>query len=333
MRPARTLMARMLALSAALLAPPALLVAGGLPIKAPTTPRYVVDPAWPKRPPEATWGQTPGVTVDAQDQVWVFTRATPPVQVYDPQGRFVRAWGANAIKSAHYIRLDREGNVWVTDLGNHVVMQFTPEGKLLKTLGTPGKSGCDETHFNQPTDMAVTPAGDVFVTDGYGNQRVVHFDKNGKFVRAWGVLGRGPGEFDLPHSIVADSKGTLYVADRSNARIQVFDQEGKFLAQWADVMVPWGLWITDRDEIWACGSSPMPRPAQGMPFLPPVDQVFRKFDLSGKVLEQWTVPKGQDGKEQPGELNWLHGVAFDSKGNVYATDIKGQRVQKFVRRD
>jgi DNA-binding beta-propeller fold protein YncE len=181
--------------------------------------------------------------------------------------------------------------------------------------------------------MAVTPAGDVFVTDGYGNQRVVHFDKDGKFVRAWGVLGRGPGEFDLPHSIVRDAKGTLYVADRSNARIQVFDQEGKFLAQWADVMVPWGLWITDRDEIWACGSSPMPRPPQGMPFLPPVDQVFKKFDRSGKVLEQWTVPKGQDGKEQPGELNWLHGVAFDSKGNVYAADIKGQRVQKFVRQD
>jgi len=333
MTPARTLIVRMLALSAALLAASALLVAGDLPSSAPTTPRYVVDPAWPKRPPEAKWGQTPGVTVDAKDQVWVFTRSTPPVQVYDSQGRFIRAWGANAIKSAHYIRLDREGNVWVTDLGNHVVMQFTPEGKLLKTLGTPGKSGCDETHLNQPTDMAVTPAGDVFVTDGYGNQRVVHFDKDGKFVRAWGVLGRGPGEFDLPHSIVRDAKGTLYVADRSNARIQVFDQEGKFLAQWADVMVPWGLWITDRDEIWACGSSPMPRPPQGMPFLPPVDQVFKKFDRSGKVLEQWTVPKGQDGKEQPGELNWLHGVAFDSKGNVYAADIKGQRVQKFVRQD
>jgi hypothetical protein len=296
---------------------------------------YAIVPAWPERPPEAKWGETPGIAVDAKDHVWVFTRAEPPVQVYDAEGKFIRAWGDDIIQYAHYIRLDREGNVWVTDLGKHVVLQFTPEGKLLKTLGTPGEAGCDETHLNLPTDMVVMPAGDVFVTDGYGNNRVVHFDKNGKFVKAWGKRERGtdPGEFDLPHSIVADSKGTLYVADRSNARVQVFDQSGKFLAQWKGVMVPWGLWITEKDEIWACGSSPMPRPLRGMPFVPPGDQIFVKFDTSGKVLVKWTVPKGRDGKEQPGELNWLHGVALDSRGNLYACDIQGKRAQKFVRKD
>ncbi|MCY3020803.1 MAG: peptidyl-alpha-hydroxyglycine alpha-amidating lyase family protein [Planctomycetota bacterium] len=298
------------------------------------TPHYAFDGNWPQRPAEMQWGETPGVTVDGKDQVWIFTRAKPPVQVYDKEGKFVRAWGDDDIKTAHYIRFDREGKVWVADMGKHVVMQFTPEGKLLKTLGTPGAPGCDDKHLNMPTDMVVTPAGDVFVTDGYGNNRVAHFDKNGNFVKDWGKKGGGPGEFVLPHSIVVDSKGILYVADRSNARIQVFEQSGKFLAQWQNLMVPWGLWITSKDEIWACGSSPMQRPPDNsMPFLPPKDQVFMKFDTSGKALALWTVQKGQDGKEQPGELNWLHGVALDSSGNIYASDIKGHKVQKFALRE
>jgi len=315
--------------STVLLAVPALLRAGDAP-----APRYALDPAWPQRPAEAKWGETPGVAVDAKDQVWVFTRARPPVQVYDTQGKYIRGWGDDAIQTAHYIRFDREGNVWVTDLGRHVVMQLTPEGKLLRTLGTPGKPGCDETHLNQPTDVVVTPAGDIFVTDGYGNNRVVQFDKDGTFVKAWGKRerGTGPGEFDLPHSIVVDSKGLLYVADRSNARVQVFDAAGKHLASWENVMVPWQLLMTEKDEIWACGSSVMPRPEKGMPFLPPVDQVLVKLDTTGKVLDRFTLPKGQDGKEQPGEVNWLHGVAFDAKGDLYTCDIKGKRALKFVRK-
>ncbi|MGD0093433.1 MAG: peptidyl-alpha-hydroxyglycine alpha-amidating lyase family protein [Planctomycetota bacterium] len=297
-------------------------------------PIYEVDPQWPQRPPEAKWGEMPGVAVDSKDQVWLFTREKPPVQVYDAQGKFVRAWGGDAIQTAHYIRFDRAGNVWVADVGQHVVMQFTPEGKLLKTLGTPGQPGCDGKHLNKPTDMVVTPAGDVFVSDGYGNSRVAHFDKDGNFVKAWGKNGRGPGEFDLPHSIVVDSKGTLYVADRSNSRVQVFDQSGKFLAKWEGLLVPWGLWITGKDEIWACGSSPMPRPADDrMPYLPPKDQVLMRFDTAGKVLALWTFPCGLDGKEQPGQLNWLHGVSVDSKGNLYLTDIHGHRAQKFLLRN
>lgn len=279
------------------------------------------------------WGQMPGVAVDGKDQVWLFTRAKPPIQVYDAGGRFIRAWGQGLIGSAHYIKFGPKGNVWLADVGNHVVMQFTPGGKLLKTLGTRGKSGCDERHLNKPTDMAITPAGEVFVSDGYGNNRVVHFDKDGKFVKAWGKRGTGPGEFDLPHAIVVDSKGTLYVADRNNGRVQVFDQTGKFLAQWQDVLVPWGLWLSAKDEIWACGSSPVPRPKKGYRGVPPKDQVVMKFNRSGKLLARWTIPKGQDGKEQPGEVNWLHAVALDSKGNLYVGDIQGRRAQKFVRQD
>jgi DNA-binding beta-propeller fold protein YncE len=293
---------------------------------------YQVDPAWPQRPAEAQWGHVPGVAVDAQDQVWVYTRAQPPVQVYTADGRFVRSWGSDVIKTAHHLKFDRQGNVWLADIGHHVVMQFTPEGKLLKTLGTRGVAGMDRTHLDQPTDMAITPDGEVFVSDGYGNNRVVHFDRNGKFVKAWGKLGTRPGEFSLPHAIALDAQGRLYVADRNNVRVQVFDQSGKLLDVWDNLLVPWGFWVTKTNDIWVCGSSPMPwRKEDTVLGCPPHDQVFMKFNTQGRLLQLWTAPKAEDGKEKPGECNWVHAIAEDSRGNLYVGDIIGKRAQKFVR--
>lgn len=293
---------------------------------------YQVDPRWPQRPPECKAGITPGIAVDGKDQVWVYSRATPPVQVYTTDGKFVRAWGEKEINSAHHIEIAPDGNVWVADIGHHVIMQFTPEGKLLKTLGTKDEPGEDQSHLNKPTDMAIAPSGEVFVSDGYGNNRIVHFDRNGRFVKAWGKLGTAPGDFSIPHAIAMDSRGRLYVADRNNARVQVFDQSGKLLGVWKDLILPWGLWVTKADEIWVCGSTPMPWiKGQSGAGTPPKDQVFMKFSPEGKVLQVWGVPKGVDGQEKPGDLNWVHCVAFDSQGNLYAGDIQGQRAQKFVR--
>lgn len=293
---------------------------------------YEVDPHWPQTPSGFEPAAVSGVHVDAQDRVWVFTRTTPPVQLYDADGTFLRGWGNEDVKTAHHIELDQDGNVWLADIGLHVVRKFTPEGKLLLTLGTPGEPGEDETHLNQPTDMAITPSGDIFVSDGYGNNRVVHFDSSGAFVAAWGRLGTGPGEFSLPHAIAADSKGRLYVADRNNARVQVFDGQGRFLNEWRSVVVPWGLWVNRSDEIWVCGSSPMTWPEEGEFGVPPKDQVFMKFNSEGKLLTLWTVPKGRDGDEKPGECNWVHAIAEDSQGNLYVGDILGKRIQKFLRR-
>jgi hypothetical protein len=292
---------------------------------------YVVDPAWPQRPAELYWAEVPGVAVDAHDRVYVFTRATPPVQVYEADGKFVRAWGADTIKSAHHIKIDGQGHVWIADIGQHVVQKYTPEGKLLLTLGTPNQPGRDASHLNMPTDMAITAAGDVFVSDGYGNARVVHFDKNGKFIKEWGELGSKPGQFSIPHAIAVDSRGRLYVADRNNVRVQVFDQQGKLLDIWNNLVVPWGFWVTKNDEIWVCGSSPMQwRPSDTALGCPPKDQVFMKFNPEGKLLQLWTVPKGMDGLERPGECNWVHAIAADSKGNLYVGDIKGKKAQKFL---
>lgn len=293
---------------------------------------YVHDPVWPQKPAEFKWAEMSGVAVDANDNVYIHTRATPPVQVYDATGKFIRAWGQDTInaKGAHHIKIDGAGNVWTTNIEDHVVQKHTPEGKLLLTIGTKGAAGRDATHLNKPTDMAVTPAGDVFVSDGYGNARVVHFDKSGKFVKDWGELGSKPGQFSIPHAIALDSKGRLYVADRNNVRIQVYDQAGKLLDSWTNLVVPWGFHVTKQDEIWVCGSSPTQwRNSDNTLGVPPKDQLFMKFTSEGKLVQLWTVPKGQDGLEKPGELNWVHCIAEDSKGNLYAGDIRGKKAQKF----
>ncbi len=301
---------------------------------------YEVDPNWPQRPTDMPWGACPGVAVDKEDRVWVYTRAVPPIQVYSADGEFLFAWGQEVFgallenMSAHQIKFDSQGNVWLCDVGNHIVLQLSPRGKILRILGTPGEPGCDATHFNMPTDMAISPSGEVFVADGYGNSRVAHFDANGQLVREWGSMGVEPGQFSLVHAIVMDSKGWLYVADRNNARVQVFDRQGRFLAEWRNLMVPWGFWISPEDEIWICGCSPMPwRETDGTLSCPPKDQMFARFDRTGRMLQLWTIPKGIDGEEKPGELNWVHGIALDSKGNIYAGDIIGKRVQKFVRQN
>ena len=297
----------------------------------PTVIEYVVDPDWPQRPDElGPRGAIAGVEVDGDDQVWAVERTEVPVQVYSPEGKLVRSWGQGKLKGAHTLRFDPEGNVWVSDFSLHVLRKFTPEGELLMTLGMLGKAGDDEHHFNRPTDMAITPAGDIFVTDGYGNRRVVHFDAEGKFVKAWGEFGSGPGQFVLPHMIVVDRRGTLFVADRNSGRIQLFDQTGKFLEEWSNLIMPWGLWISPQDDLWVCGTSPQWWHKDGE-YPPPKDQIFMRFSTDGRVRQLWTVPLGRDGEEKPGECNWLHCVALDSKGNIYAGDIMGKRLQKFVR--
>jgi sugar lactone lactonase YvrE len=298
---------------------------------------YEVDPTWPQRPADCEAGQTPGVAVDKDDNVYVFVRANPPVQVYSADGKFLRAWGKDFIGSAHHIKIDHEGNVWIADVKLNVVRKCTPDGKVLLTLGTEGERGIDEKHLNMPTDMAISPSGDIFVSDGYGNARVVHFDKTGKFIKAWGSMGVKRLQFSIPHAIVMDSKGRLYVADRNNNRVQVYSQDGELLDSWKDILVPWGFCITPKDELWICGSSPMPwvndPKYPNYPLgCPPKDQLFMRFDPTGKVTQLWTVPKAEDGKEKPGDLNWVHCIAVDSKGNIYAGDIQGKRVQKFVRK-
>ena len=292
--------------------------------------RCVADPAWPQKPESFAWGAMSGVTVDDHDRIYVFNRSEPTVQVYGADGALIRSWSTANPEGTHFIKLDPDGNVWVADFRSHIVQKFTPAGKLLLTLGEAGQSGCDESHFAGPTDIAFLPSGDVFISDGYGNRRVVHFDKQGHFVKAWGEEGTGPGQFALPHAIAIDSKARLYVADRNNARIQVFDTEGKLLDVWDDLLMPWGFAMTEDDELWVCGASRVRKPGNdGWVVIPPPDQLLMKLNAAGELLLRVTLDKIAVAPGKLGEVDWLHTIAVDSKENIYLGDIQGKRIQKF----
>lgn len=198
------------------------------------------------------FGRVSSVATDAEGNVYVFQRGkkADPLIVFDSKGRYLRSWGRGMFGNPHGLRVDPKGYVWVTDNGDHQVMKFTRDGKLLMTLGIKGKAGTDDKTFNRPTDIAFTPSGDFYVSDGYGNSRVVKFNKDGKFLLAWGKRGTGPGEFNIPHSVAVDSKGRVYVSDRENNRIQIFDANGRFLKQWTHLGATQNIFITPRDQMW-----------------------------------------------------------------------------------
>ncbi len=293
--------------------------------------RLVVDPDWPHKPEGVEWGAVPGITVDSHDQVYVFNRNQPAIQVYRVDGTWVRSWEVPNPSGAHHVRLDPQGNVWLTDFRHHVVHKFSSEGQLLQTLGEAGQSGDGEGRFGGPTDKAFLPDGRFFVADGYGNRRVARFDAIGRFLGQWGEDGTEPGQFALPHAIVIDSTGRVYVADRNNARIQIFDTSGHLLDVWDDRLVPWGLEITEDDHLWVCGSSAVPHPdGTGWTIAPPPDQVVMKRSRAGEILFHVELESPTTSPSQPGQVDWVHGIAADSQGNLYLSDIQGQRAQKFV---
>lgn len=198
------------------------------------------------------FGRVSAVATDAQGEVYVFQRGkkADPLIVFDSNGRYLRSWGKGMFGNPHGLRVDPHGYVWVTDNGDHQVMKFTRDGKLLMTLGIKGKAGTDDKTFNRPTDIAFTPSGDFYVSDGYGNSRVVKFNKDGKFLLTWGKRGTGPGEFNIPHSVAVDSKGRVYVSDRENNRIEIFDANGHFLKQWTHLGATQNIFITPHDQMW-----------------------------------------------------------------------------------
>src|SRR5207247_7436700 len=227
-----------------------------------------------------------------------------PVLRFDPAGRLLKSFGRGMIVSPHKITVDRDGNVWVADNGSarrkgQQVLKFSPDGRLLMSLGKAGVAGSDFDEFDQPTEVAVAPNGDIFVADGHsgggtatGNARIMKFDKNGKFIKAWGRKGMGPGEFDVPHTIAFDSKGRLFVGDRQNNRIQIFDQGGTVIASGS----------TLRLQSWhSAGHSHRERKRR-------LRQVLHPRSVSVPI---------------PSGSSMAEGVTADSEGNVYGADFLG----------
>jgi DNA-binding beta-propeller fold protein YncE len=272
---------------------------------------FVPAPGFPQIPADMTLGKCSAVAVDSHNQVYLFHRAKTPILSFDRDGKFVRGWGDDLIQAPHGIRIDSDDNIWTTDTGHHLVLKFSPAGKLLLALGTSDKPGTGHDQFNKPTDVAFGPSGEVFVSDGYGNNRVMQFDARGTFVRTWGKAGKGPGEFNLPHAVRVDFRQRILVGDRENKRIQVFDRDGKVLAIW-EGFSPYGLEI-DRD---------------GTIFV--ADAVAHKIvqlDTDGKIVHAW----GGEGT-RPGEFRAPHMLAADAGGNLFVAEVDGMRLQKFERK-
>ncbi|MBM3728759.1 MAG: hypothetical protein FJW40_25445 [Acidobacteria bacterium] len=205
------------------------------------------------------FGRVSAVAADAQGNVYCFQRGkkADPIVVWDAKGTYLRSWGKGLFGNPHGLRVDRDGNVWVTDNGDHQVFKFSNTGKLLLTLGQKGKAGTTPDTFNRPTDIAFAPDGRHFyVSDGYGNSRVVKFTSAGKYVLDWGRKGTAPGEFNTPHSVAVDSTGAVYVSDRENNRIQIFDANGKYLRAFNNLGATQNIFITPahsgyvKDRMW-----------------------------------------------------------------------------------
>jgi len=275
-------------------------------------PEYQPVPNWLQLPKGFKFGLATAVATDKDDNLYLFHRGKPPLAVFDKDGKFLRSWGEGMVRTAHGLRIDHEGNVWTTDLSSHQVIKYDPTGKVLLTLGTKNKKGKTPDRFNQPADVAVSAAGDIYVADGYGNSRVVKFSKEGKFLKEWGKKGKGPGEFNLVHAIFLDGKGKVYVGDRENNRVQIFDTEGKFLEQWRDTGAPYGLFLQSGQRMLV---------ADGRA------DVIRFLDLNGKELARFGM-KGT----AAGQFLMPHGICADSRGVIYVTEGDGERVQKFVAR-
>ncbi|HBL42248.1 MAG TPA: hypothetical protein DDZ90_02500 [Planctomycetaceae bacterium] len=262
-------------------------------------------------PEGLTLGPCSAVDFDSQGRMYLFHRGPQPILCFDSSGKFVRSWGDKLIGQAHGLRVDPQDNVWGTDIGNHMVFQFSQEGKLLLALGQAGKAGDSQDRFNKPTDIAFGPQGEIFISDGYGNSRVMKFAANGKYLGQWGTPGTGTGEFNLPHSIVVDKQGRVLVGDRENDRVQIFDLEGNLLETWTG-FAPYGMEFDSRGTLFV---------ADGR-----ANKVLQ-LNASGKVENSW----GKKGKG-PGEFDLPHMLAVDTAGNLFVTEIGGRRLQKLQRK-
>jgi DNA-binding beta-propeller fold protein YncE len=268
---------------------------------------YEAVPDFFQLPPGEHFVEPAGVAVNSKGHIYVFHRGKHPLMEFDSAGKFVRSIADDLFVTAHTLRVDAEDNIWTTDVGAHVVLKLSPEGRVLLALGRMRMPGDDVLHFNQPTDVAFDRDGNLYVTDGEGNSRVLKFDKYGNVLLGWGMKGSGPGQFDLPHSIAIDGD-LVYVGDRENARIQVFDRDGRFLREWK-LGHPFGLCIAPDHSIYMCDA---------------IAGHILKIDREGKIVGVIAGPEPSKGRHfDP------HQIALDKENSIFAAEVMPWRVQKF----
>ena len=288
------------------------------------------------------WGGVIAVTpgIDGAS-IWAFERCggdclkspdVPPVLHFDASGKLLASFGAGMFVFPHGIALDKQGNVYVADGEGkngkgHVVVKFSPDGKVLMTLGHPGMPGDAEGYFNRPTQAVVALDGTIFVADGHGpgsNARIVKIAPDGKWLKTWGKEGKGPGEFDVPHGVALDSQGRVFVADRSNSRLQIFDQDGKFLAEWKQFGRPSAVFIDKNDTIYVADSQ-----TEDKEHCTP-DPGCRRGIRIGSAKDgsvQYFIPRANP----PTDLSGGEGVATDAAGNIFGAENIGKGLRKYAK--
>jgi DNA-binding beta-propeller fold protein YncE len=316
---------------------------------APNPYKSVTDWAQLGRP----WGSTAGVDVDRDGKsVWVFERCSTlalpsaikpgqpfacdgsnldPILKFDASGKLVKSFGAGLFVFPHGLHVDPDGNIWVTDsIGKdgkgHQAIKFSPDGKELMRLGKAGVAGSGPDEFNAPSAALVAPNGDIFVADGHGgntNARIVKFDKTGKFIKTWGQKGSGPGDLDIPHALAMDSRGRLFVADRGNNRIQIFDQDGKLLDSWSQFSRPSGIAIDKKDQIYVVDSeSGSVAKNHG---------AWKRGMRIGSAVDGKVTAFIPDPDENATSTSAAEGVAVDAAGNIYGAEVGPKRVMRYVK--
>lgn len=300
--------------------------------------KYELVEGWAKCPEEYTFNDVCGLAIDAQDKIYMLNRGAYPIIVFDEYGNMLDAWGQDFFKRAHGSCISSDGSIFCTDDLNHTVSKFTPEGKLLMVLGTrdkPSDTGYvmkgdlatalstikGGPPFNRPTGVEVSPSGEIYVSDGYGNARIHKFSPDGKLLLSWGEPGTGPGQFRLPHAVRLDKQNQVWVADRENNRIQIFNTDGKYLNQWTDLLRPTDLRFDNEGTI----------------YISELGLRVSIFAVGGELLARW----GSPGLDRLAELFAApHTLALDSKGNLYVGEVaktfarvdRGTRtIQKFIR--
>ncbi|TAL47177.1 MAG: 6-bladed beta-propeller [Chitinophagaceae bacterium] len=295
---------------------------------------YELVKDWPQLLPGYQLGQPTGIGIDTSGHIFIFHRAgrrwTEPfpdsaisfptiLELDNETGKILNSWGANLFIMPHGLTVDKHNNIWVTDVGLHQVLKFSHDGRLLIKWGVPKVPGNDSLHFNLPTDVAIANDGSFYVSDGYGNSRVVKFSATGKYLFTWGSHGNKPGEFNIPHAITLDDKGNVYVADRENNRIQVFDSTGAFIKEIMNnekvAQIP-AITLDNSQHLFAVDYDFKDSIVNG-------STIFR-YDSSGKVFLKFS-----DAGTNKRAVAWFHDISVDKDGNVYAGDIHNMRVLKF----
>ena len=268
--------------------------------------RYAVRRNWARLPPGQAFGFISDVMVDAEDRVHVAHRGSEhPILVFDRDGQLVGCWGNGHIAEPHYIVLAVDGTILVADRDGHQVLRFDRHGQLLQELGRRHWPSLDAP-FNHPTSAALSPDGEIYVADGYGNSHVHRFAADGTLIRTWGGRGDGHGAFTTPHAIWVDRFDRVLVGDRENNRVQVFDRDGTWLDEWRDVYHPMKIWVDERDFVFV------------------TDQIPRisLFTPDGLLIGRCR-----------GAVNGAHGLCGDSHGNLFLAELPPQEVTKLERLD